>query len=82
MQWGKACIHINMHLLVDVILLYLDENDVGFNEYDMQVYMCRHYILYSLQLEPHFPSNAGILNPMVCLGQNWNWLEENVLGKI
>ena len=40
MQWGKACIHIKMHLFVDVILLCHDEYGVGFEEHDRQVYMC------------------------------------------
>ena len=66
---------------MDVILLCLDEYDVGFDEHDMQVYICRHYILYPLWLVLSFPNNVGIPKPKVCLGPNWNWLEENVLGK-
>ena len=82
MQWGKACIHIKMHLFVDVILLCLCEYDVGFDEHDMQVYKCRHCILYPLQFTPPFLNNVGILKPMVCLMPNRNWHEENVFGKI
>ena len=67
---------------MDVILLYPEEYDVGFDEHGMQLYMCRHCILYPLRLEPPFPKNVGILKPNVRLGPNWNWLEENVLGKI
>ena len=44
MQWGKACIHMNVHFFVDMILSCLDENDVSFDEHDVQVYMlCRGY---------------------------------------
>ena len=82
MWWGKACFHINMHLFMDVILLWLDEYYVGFDEHDMQVYTCRYYILYPLRLGPLFINNVGILKPKVCLGPNWNWLEKNVLEKI
>ena len=70
MQRGKACIHINMHLFVDVILLCLDEYDIGFDELDMQVYMCRHYILYPLGLGPSFTNNVGIQKLEVRLGPN------------
>ena len=59
-----------MHLFVDVILLCLDEYDVGFDEHDMQVYMCGDYVLYPLRLKPPFTNNVGILKPKVRLGPN------------
>ena len=67
---------------MDVILPCLDKYEVGFDEHDMQVYMCRHCILYPLRLEPPFPNNVGILKPKIRFGPDWNWLEENVLVKI
>ena len=34
MRRGKACIHMNMHLFVDMILFCLDEYDVSVDEYE------------------------------------------------